>query len=76
MGSDGIMGPNWHPSKVWQRGPRVRVETLRDGDFFLAMDGQEYTYVRVDGAYRGVHHVVDTRGNGTSFAGCAEVVLL
>jgi len=35
-----------------------------------------FTYERRDGALSGVYHVVDDTGRQTSFAGCAEVVVL
>ena len=64
----------WKPDAVWQAGPRVRVETLKRGDKFRAIDGMVYTYDRVDGASSGVHHVTSITSGPTSFAGCAEGV--
>jgi hypothetical protein len=61
-------------AEVWKRGPRVRVDTLKRGDRFVASDGLIYTYVRPDGALSGVHHVEGPSGEKTSFAGCAEGV--
>jgi hypothetical protein len=61
--------------RVWNRGPRVRVDTLRKGAAFVAIDGKRYTYERKDGALSGYHHVVSADGSKTGFAGSAEVVL-
>jgi hypothetical protein len=63
------------PAPEWQNGPRVRVDTLRKGQRFIAYDGVTYTYERIDGALSGVHHVTDGQGRRTCFAGCAEGVL-
>lgn len=52
-----------------------RMDTLKHGDQFTSADGDHYTYVRLDGASSGVHHVVDRNGKSTMFAGCAEVIL-
>lgn len=60
--------------KVWLDGPRVRVDSLRHGDKFIAVNGARYTYERRDGALSGAYHVTDTDGRKTWFAGCAEVV--
>jgi hypothetical protein len=60
--------------RVWLDGPRVRVDSLKPGDPFIAVNGERYTYVRRDGALSGAHHVVDADGVKTCFAGCAEVV--
>lgn len=62
------------PHETWKAGPRVRVDTLRKGDRFIAADGIVYEYVRVDGALSGVHHVTGPGEEKTSFAGCAQGV--
>lgn len=64
----------WAPHPTWCERPRVRVDTLKKGDMFVAIDGCQYTYDRVDGACSGVHHVIGDTDEKTSFAGCAEVV--
>jgi hypothetical protein len=64
----------WKPDAIWQAGPRVRVDTFKRGDRFRAIDGMVYTYDRVDGVSKGVHHVTSMTGAPTSFAGCAEGV--
>ena len=71
-----------HPQ--WEAGPRVRVDSLRQGVRFLSHNGATYVYERVDGALKGVHHVARQNyvtGGGavdvkTTFAGIAEVVVL
>jgi len=60
---------------AWSAGPRVRIDSLRAGSLFRAIDGIRYRIVRRDDAMSGVYHVVDVvSGHKTSFAGCAEVV--
>lgn len=61
-------------SPIWMDGPRVRIDTLRRGDRFVSIDGEEWTYIRIDGALSGVHHVGNDAGERASFAGCAEGV--
>jgi predicted SnoaL-like aldol condensation-catalyzing enzyme len=56
-------------------GTLVRVDSLNRGSRFICMQGGSYTYVRVDGALDGVHHVERDDGYKTTFAGCAEVLL-
>ena len=60
----------------WEKGPRVRVDSLKPGQRFLSMSNGCFTYERRDGALSGVYHVVDDAGGRTSFAGCAEVVMI
>lgn len=79
-------GEEWARNQdTWAKGPRVRIETLRKGDKFIAVTGRTYTYVRKDDALSGVHHTVDVFFWGVhhtvdaffcqaQFAGCAEVV--
>jgi len=55
---------------------RVRVDALKPGARFQAIDGVRYTYERRDGALSGVFHVTAADGSHTAFAGCAEVLLL
>jgi hypothetical protein len=69
-----MSGANKPIAPVWRDSARVRMDTLRRGDRFIAIDGDGYTYDRVDGASSGVHHVTCDDGARTSFAGCAEVV--
>lgn len=56
----------------WSAGPRVRVDAMRRGDKFSDIGGNVWTYVRIDGALSGAHHVVSPTGERTYFAGCAE----
>ena len=63
----------WCPDPEWRRGAKVRVDSLRAGDRFRSIDGEVFTYERVDGASSGVHHVSNA-SERTAFAGCAEVL--
>jgi hypothetical protein len=71
---DDFPGPST-ADPAWEAGTRVRIEKLRVGERFLAIDGKHYTYDRRDGALSGVYHVTCDDGTRTAFAGCAEVVV-
>lgn len=51
----------------------VRVDSLTAGTAFLAIDGQQYSYVRQDGGNSGAHHARRHDGVDVVFAGCADV---
>lgn len=62
---------------TWKKGPRVRLDSLKVGDMFLAADGAVY---RVTGWYKDrpgdCPHAVNIETNKeTLFAGSAEGVL-
>lgn len=62
---------------AWETKPgNVRVDALRHGDRFTAINGQEYEYDRVDGSSSGVHWVNGTHGARTCFGGSALVTPL
>ena len=61
-----------HP--IWTAGPRVRVDSLRRGEWFLDINGSVWRYERPHGTGVGVRHVVAPSGERSCFAGCAEVV--
>jgi hypothetical protein len=53
----------------------VRIDTLRKGRRFRAVDGRQYTYDHVDGGVsHGAHWVTREDGVANCFAGCAEVL--
>ena len=63
------------PHETWKAGSRVRVDTLRKGDRFIAADGIVYEYVCVDEGERDdIHHVIGPNEEKTFFAGCAQGV--
>ena len=65
---------------AWLVYPRVRVDSLKRGDVFFSRDGDAWRYIRKDGALSGVHHVETLDAlreiEKTTFAGCAEVLLI
>lgn len=52
---------------------KIRIDNLKPGDRFKAVDGNTYTFVRQDGGNRGAYHAEREDGFSTVFAGCAEV---
>jgi hypothetical protein len=66
---------SWKPNPVWAKSNRVAVDSLRSGQQFLAIDGNEYTYDRRDGGHTGVHLVTRADGLRNCFAACATVVI-
>lgn len=72
------MKPVWAPDSQWSTahtaGRCVRVDTLAKGRRFRCIQGQEWTYERLDGALTGVHHARRSDGFTSAFAGCAEVL--
>jgi hypothetical protein len=63
------------PLDTLNRPRLVRMDTLRVGDRFTPHQGGHWTYLREDGALRGVHHAVRLDGYASTFAACAEVEL-
>lgn len=65
----------WSPDAEWSAEQRVRIDTLRKGRRFRAVDGRQYTYDHVDGGVsHGAHWVTREDGVANCFAGCAEVL--
>ena len=65
------------PNATWLRGPRVRVDTLKPGDHFVALTGVVYKYEKTDEDDCRIHHVACAEGEfTTTFPGAAQVVVI
>jgi len=71
-------GPPALISPTWTAGPRVRLDSLKVGDAFMAMNGERYRIVAWYKDRPGECPIVDPidGGSRTMFAGCAEGVVL